>query len=161
MADPFLLKSHNIKGFFIRHHNFEAELMRLPGPGKELEDFLWFEQVDGRDPVDGVVRVRFRAFQRFKGKNHFLRHQNFRLVLQPNDATTQFAHDSLFRRLGGLKDAKDGWESFEASNPDLKDHWIRHHSFHLFVNRRTVTDPNFVGDATFHKEDPSNGKQID
>jgi hypothetical protein len=128
--------------------------MRLPAAGKEREDFFWFEQVDGRDPVDGVVRVRFRAFQRFNGKNHFLRHQNFRLVLQPNDRTSQFAHDSLFRRLPGLGDDEDGWRSFEASNPNLKDHWIRHHSIHLFVNRRTATDPNFDRDATFLRVRP-------
>ena len=157
MANPILLQSNNFGTHFIRHHNFEAELMRLPAEGREREDFFWFEEVDGRDPVDGVVRVRFRAFQRFNGRSHFLRHQNFRLVLQPNDRSPQFAQDSLFRRFRGLADDEDGWKSYEASN--FKDHWIRHHSFHLFVNRRTSADPNFDRDATFLRTVP--GKPID
>lgn len=154
MTDPILLQSNNFQELFIRHHNFEAELMRLPAPGPEREDFFWFVEDRGPDPVDGVPLVRFRAVQRFNGKNHFLRHQNFRLVLQPNDGSEQFKQDSLFRRFRGLGDDQNGWKSFEASNPNLKGHWIRHHSFHLFVNRRNATDPNFDDDATFRKAGP-------
>ncbi|NIB33076.1 hypothetical protein HBB16_17265 [Pseudonocardia sp. MCCB 268] len=73
------LQSINSPDFFIRHQNFEAELMSsTPGFART--------SVGGKVPAGsddaGFTLVRFESINR---PNHFLRHTDLRLVLQRDE----------------------------------------------------------------------------
>lgn len=145
------LQSFGYPDFFIRHQNFEAELMKLDSPGFK-EDFLWEERFVGRDGDFTLVR-----FESVNFPGHFLRHTDFRLVLQRVDYSDLskydlFTNDSTFRRRNGLSgDPERGWRSFEAIN--FKDHYIRHRNFHVFVESNARNPDTFNSDATFERVD--------
>jgi hypothetical protein len=138
------LQSFNLdQKFFIRHHNSEGEMSELGIPGP-LEDFAWNVEDRGRDN-DGVKLVAFRS-ENFPDR--FLRHKNFRILLERDDASEQFRKDSTFRQLNGRRGApEDGWRSFESTN--FRDHFIAHIDFHVFI--RPKDSPNLNSDATFKK----------
>jgi hypothetical protein len=135
------LKSYNLRDHFIRHQNFEAELMKLDSPGFE-NDFAW--NISSWQDANGSILVRFEAVK--PHEEHFLRHKNFRLVLERSDGSDLFRKDSTFRRKSGLiGDHEEGWRSYESTN--LPGHFIRHRDFHLFI---TTNDSKiFRADATF------------
>jgi len=138
------LEANNAKDFFIRHQNFEAELMKLDSPGFP-EDFLWEERFVQND--GNLVRVRFESVN-FPG--HFLRHTDFRLVLHRAEDSVLFRQDSTFRRRNGrFGDHEDGWKSFESIN--LAEHYIRHRNFHVFVEPKDKNPTTFDRDATFRR----------
>ncbi|MBC3193249.1 AbfB domain-containing protein [Pseudonocardia sp. C8] len=141
------LQSINFPDFFIRHQNFEAELMKPDSPGF-AEDFLWEERFRGKDDA-GFTLVRFESINR---PNHFLRHTDFRLVLQRDENNELFKKDSTFRRRNGRAgDPEDGWRSFEASN--FENRFIRHRNFHVFVESNEKNPSTFNSDATFRRVD--------
>jgi hypothetical protein len=137
------LQSFNFRDFFIRHQNFEAELMKFDSPGFK-EDFAWDLVSRGQD-ADGFQLV---SFQPVNFPTHFLRHKNFRLVLEHKDNTDQFRKDSTFRRQNGLTgDPEQGWRSFESVN--FPDFFIRHRDFHIFLEKKDTS--NLKADATFNR----------
>lgn len=137
------LQSINFPDFFIRHQNFEAELMKIDSPGFR-EDFLWNEVFRGRDE-NGVALVRFESINM---PGHFLRHTDFRLVCQRDENNELFKKDSTFRRRNGRSgDPEDGWRSYEASN--FNGRFIRHRNFHVFVEGNDRNPSTFNSDATF------------
>ncbi|MEJ3745253.1 AbfB domain-containing protein [Actinomycetes bacterium KLBMP 9797] len=139
------LQSLNFLDLFIRHANFEAELMKLGSPGP-VEDFAWNQVDRGRDN-DGTVLV---AFESVNLPGHFLRHRDFRLQLTRDDGSALFRKDSTFRRRNGLEgDPEQGWRSFEASN--FRDHFIRHRDFHVYVEKGDKNPASFKRDATFKR----------
>jgi hypothetical protein len=136
------LQSHNFKEHFIRHQNFEAELMQLDSPGFQ-EDFAWDIIARGQDAA-GFTLVQIRSVN---VPTHFLRHKNFRLVLEAPDGSEVFRQDSTFRRRNGRAgDPEEGWRSFEAIN--FQDHFIRHRDFHVFLEKGDTA--TFKADATFN-----------
>ena len=136
--DFFTFRAFNRPDHFIRHRNSLGELTRKDQP---REDFLFALVPRGQ----GRVSLRPKNFPRL-----LLRHRDFRIRLEgpsgPNDQL--FAKDSTFFLVPGLADP-DG-VSFQSFN--LRDHFIRHRDFHLFIDRED--SPNLAADATFFKELP-------
>ncbi|MFI6866623.1 AbfB domain-containing protein [Nocardia sp. NPDC050406] len=136
------LQSFNFPEFFVRHQNFEGELMKLNTPGF-VEDFAWEEEFAGTD-AEGFTLVRFRS-KNFPDR--LLRHKDFRMVLEPDDRSSLFRKDSTFRRRRGLSgDPEAGWRSYESTN--FPGHFIRHRNFHLFMDSK---EPKLAADATFKR----------
>ncbi|MET9212549.1 MULTISPECIES: AbfB domain-containing protein [unclassified Nocardia] len=138
------LQSFNFPKFFVRHQNFEGELMELNSPGF-ADDFAWEEEFLRKDG-DGFSIVRFRS-KNFPDK--FLRHSDFRIVLTADDGSQLFRNDSSFRRRNGLSgDPEQGWRSYESVN--FPGRFIRHRNFHVFVDDKA---PKLAADATFKRVD--------
>lgn len=135
-----MLESKNRRGFFIRHQNFEGELNE-------------FEQAHGQDfHFEIVHRGSFQgaelvALKSVNFPKRFLRHKNFRLLLEepPADGPglETFKRDSQFFKEEGLGDT----EGFSFRSENFPDHYIRHLDFHMFIGKKDT--PNIKGDATF------------
>jgi hypothetical protein len=135
--------SFNFPNFYIRHQNFQGELQKFDAGGPK-EDFVFDEEYHDKD-TDGVSLVRFRSTNY---ERYYLRNKDFRIYLEHDDGTDLFRQDSTFRRWAGLAaDPEQGWRSYEASNSNLRGHFIRHRDFHIFMDDR----PNLKPDATFKK----------
>jgi hypothetical protein len=151
------LQSRNFPNHFIRHQNAEGELNEFDQ--NFAQDFTFdLEETQ----MDGKSAVRFRATNSpfFDGKEMYLRHKNFRLLLENQKATPDpvlFLKDSTFYPRLGLKgptpqSPEDGL-SFEASN--FPEFFIRHVDFHLFIGKKDGGDDhNFAPDATWIKRPP-------
>ena len=131
--------------FLIRHFNNEGELTAVdpanPNAFHDDSHFILWE-----DRQAGTV-----ASEALKFQNKFLRHKNFRVLLEestPGDSS--FDADRTFiidlPRVGTLA---DGTCSFRASDRvTFPDHFIRHKDFHVFVNQVT-DDEQAKQDSTF------------
>jgi hypothetical protein len=133
----------------IRHFNNEGELSIKD---KHNQDFIFTVHsqaavVDPNQPP--VTTVKFESVN-FPGK--FLRHKNFRILLEsPGDST--FDADSTFTLRNGLRGVPgDGSVSFQSVN--FTDRWIRHIDFHIFIDT-VLGDKQGEEDATFVLEDPA------
>jgi hypothetical protein len=125
----YMLQSLNFPKLYIRHQNFEAELMGLDSPGFR-EDFAWELRSRGRDDAGATLW----AFESVNRRGYFLRHKNFRVFLEKDDSSAQFERDSTFRRRNSLAgDPELGWRSWEAINWD--GHFIRHRDFHVYLQK--------------------------
>jgi hypothetical protein len=89
--------------------------------------------------------------------NKFLRHKNFRLLLEapaPGD-DPQFLEDSIFFELSGLKPSKDKsrneLHSYLSVNFADENRYIRHIDFHFFIDVAADEDEQAQADATFLK----------
>ncbi|WP_432185967.1 AbfB domain-containing protein [Streptomyces sp. Tue6028] len=135
--------------FFMRHHNSEGEIneFNLPGPAKDFDWRIHFLRLE-----EGFRLVSFEAVQ---PADHFLRHQNYRLVLSENDGTPLFERDRTFRVTNPLfGDPAEGWISYQAYEPQFRNRFIAHKDFHLYI--RDMNEPFMqagedgkVGDATW------------
>lgn len=136
------LQSFNFREFFVRHQNFEGELMKEDSPGF-ADDFIWDEKFVEKDG-NGFDLVRLVS------KNNpgmRLRHKNFRMVLERKEDSDQFRMDSTFRRKPGLTGSSlEDWVSYESIN--FGGHFIRHRDFHLFMDNK---EPKLAADATFKR----------
>ena len=79
----------------------------------------------------------------------FLRHQNFRLKLNPNDGSPLFRQDASFLPRAAL--AGQGAVSYESVN--FPGFFIRHRDFHLWVEQNDGS-PLFSLDASFWQKPP-------
>lgn len=94
----------------------------------------------------------------FESKNYpgqFLRHQNWRLKLAPDDGTGLFRSDSTFCLVKGLADSTG--VSFQSQ--PYPNHYIRHRNFELWVDEFDGTDL-FRQDATFNVAYPGGGVAV-
>ncbi|MFE1417129.1 AbfB domain-containing protein [Streptomyces sp. NPDC058746] len=152
-----MLQSRNFPKFFMRHQNAEGELNEFdPNFGQDFTFDLEQTQFDGKEGI------RFRAINSpfFDGKEMYLRHKNFRILLEDQKSSPDpvlFLKDSTFFPRLGLKgptpESPEDGLSFEASN--FPEHFIRHVNFHLFIGKKAGPDDhNFNPDATWIKRPP-------
>jgi hypothetical protein len=139
------LESFNYPGFFLRHSYFLGELTKVTsvldrqdasfrlGPGLALP---------GRVGAAGV------SFESVNYPGLYLRHQDFRLKLQPVIDDLLFRADATFIPQPGLADPLA--MSFRAFN--YQDRYLRHREFHLWLE--DGNDDLFRADATFRVELP-------
>jgi hypothetical protein len=83
----------------------------------------------------------------FESVNHpgqYLRHQNFRLKLQPQTSDALFRNDATFQVMPGLADAK--LVSFRSVNEPKR--LLRHRNFELWLDEQAA-DETYLKDATF------------
>ncbi|WP_167444207.1 AbfB domain-containing protein [Streptomyces diastatochromogenes] len=129
--------------FFVRHHNFEGEINELDFPGP-IGDFDWlvhFLRVDQGS--------RLLAFEAKHPSGFFLRHKNFRIVLEPPDGTELFKQDHAFREVAPLAgDPRDGWHSYQAFQDKFKTRFLAHENLHLFLRDKSESGIA-AGDASF------------
>lgn len=140
-----MLKSTNFPKLCVRHSFFTGELSRCPGDHQDASDF-YFKAVRIAGHTD---------LYRLKATNgnlpgHYLRHQNFRIVLskvppKPSAAYDLFLKDSSFYLRKGLNGTGISFESW-----NFPGWYIRHRNFHLYISKSG--DPNdrpFKADASF------------
>jgi hypothetical protein len=129
--------------FFLRHSNFEGELTTFEQARSADFKFTLFES--------GTL-VRFQSVQ-FTTK--FLRHKNFRLLLEeptPNEGQL-FLDDSTFILLppnNKIGSEVNRFFSFGASDTrKFPNHFIRHRDFHVFLNEVKPNDDQAKQDSSF------------
>jgi hypothetical protein len=96
------------------------------------------------------------SFESSNYRGRFIRHKNFHAELEPVSTASSDLdrHDATFIfTSAGLALRGEHYASWEASNPNLKDHFLRHQNFRLVLQKRPPPgDPArelFDNDATF------------
>ncbi|MEU8260354.1 AbfB domain-containing protein [Micromonospora sp. NPDC048999] len=137
-------ESRNFPGRFIRHRNELGEVTPVTNDlDKSDSSFVVRqalirkgEQAPGYSDDAREIAVSLESIN-YPG--HFLRHQNYRLKLQPNDGSLLFRQDaSFFYQDGGC------WSGncpmgFESVN--MPGYYIRHSDFQLWLAKRTDISP--------------------
>lgn len=134
---PASFRSVNYPTRYVRHRNFLGELSEVSS------------DLDRRDAsfrvVPGLADPNAVSLAATNLSSHFLRHQGFRLKLQPSSGDDLFKRDATFRTVPGLSDPTK--TSFQSIN--FPNHYIRHRGFSLYLE--TGSDPVFRSDATFQR----------
>ncbi|WP_051751533.1 AbfB domain-containing protein [Streptosporangium amethystogenes] len=127
------------RGHYIRHANYLGEISRVASAVDRADASF--------DVVEGLAARAHVSFRSANLPNHYLRHQNFRLVLSEFTPGDRLMHeDATFMSVAGL--VFPLWSSFRSYNyPKL---YIRHRDFHLYVSEINANSPEpDRSDATF------------
>ncbi|MGP4022464.1 family 43 glycosylhydrolase [Actinomadura sp. 3N407] len=133
---PYRLSSYSSPGLYVRHYGFRV---RLDADVAELADSQ-FRIVPGLTG-DGTVSLESANYP-----GHYLRHRDFEMWVERDDATTLFEADASFRRRPGLADPAG--ISLESVN--FAGRHVRRRSSLLYLEAADSTAAR--GDATFYLE---------
>jgi hypothetical protein len=95
--------------------------------------------------IDELLGKKFR-FQSNNYRDRYLRHQNYRIKIDPNDGSGLYQLDSSFRIVPGL--AGTGI-SFQSEN--YPDHYIRHTNYECYIHKSDGSDL-FKKDASWNPQ---------
>ena len=155
-------ESVNEPGWFVRHSFSLGKLSHYrdrPGASVlarsplEKKDATFIVHRPGLSGTPGSVSLESVNF-----KDHFLRHQNYRIKLHLNDGTELFKNDASFfwEKLGeGHPLLEPGAQSQDANAVSLRSvnfptHFIRHQDFELWLAPPTAgSTATFARDASF------------
>lgn len=129
------LRSYNFPAHYMRHRSYLGELTTVSSSTDKSD--ASFRIVPGLADSTGV------SFESLNFPDYYLKHTNFRLILQKATSDQLFKSDATFWPRRGLQDSSA--MSFESYN--FPGFYIRHSNFHLYV-QRWDTDL-FKRDATF------------
>jgi hypothetical protein len=138
--------SDNVSNRLIRHKNFLAELEVIASELDQFDaSFKTHPALSETSPARGFV-----SYESVNRQNHFLRHQNFRLTLQPRPAggpeQRQFDLDASFVIIPGR--GNPAKSSFRSVN--FNSRVLRHRDFHLFLDEEASLSNDVARkDATF------------
>ncbi|GAA3719013.1 hypothetical protein GCM10022204_43930 [Microlunatus aurantiacus] len=127
-----------LPGKIIRHRNALGEISDLSSDLDRADATFRILPV-GND----TVRLEATNFPR-----HFLRHQNFRVVLHQDDGTDLFRLDSTFKT---SRRGLFAWTRLESVN--FPGHFIRHRNFELWVDPDDGS-PLFASDSAWRRLPP-------
>jgi hypothetical protein len=139
------LQSRQAAGQYIRHRNFLGELTAISSD-LDRQDATFVARTGLADPY-GV------SFEASNYPGYFLRHQNFRLKLQPRDGSALFNADATFHERPGLAD--NAAVSYESHN--YPGRYIRHRGADVYLDPYFWFDSSFRSDATFTPSPPLHG----
>jgi Alpha-L-arabinofuranosidase B (ABFB) domain len=148
-------ESLNLRGWYIRHSSFFGMLTQFrSGPDTSVLDRSPLEKMDAtfiiRPGLSGTPEAV--SFESVNYLGSFLRHQNYRLKLQPEDGTDLFHADASFLWQPALitdQNAKDrNARSLESVN--FRNHFVRHQNYELWLAPSDAGNPaTFSDDASF------------
>lgn len=131
------IKSYNFPDRFVRHAAFAGRIDQAPID--PLDDSKW-------RVVAGLADSNAVSFESVGFPGYYLRHSNFKLVVNKNDGTSVFKNDATFYKSAGLADST--WTSFKSFN--FPDRYIRHSAFSLQLDLISAASPaGDKQDATF------------
>jgi hypothetical protein len=129
--DTVCIQATNYLNYWVRHRDFLGEVTPVV---TELD------QADATFILrPGLANPAAFSLESVNYPGHFLRHQDFRVKLQPNDHTPLFGKDATFWIRRGNSDQS----AFESVN--FPGFFIRHRNFHLYLEKID----KFNSDATF------------
>jgi hypothetical protein len=131
------LQSRQSAGQYVRHRNFLGELTTIASD-LDRQDATFVARTGLADPY-GV------SFEASNYPGYFLRHQDFRLKLQPRDGSALFNADATFHERLGLSDNKA--VSYESHN--YPGRYIRHRGADIYLDPYFWFDSSFRSEATF------------
>jgi len=131
----YSFRSHNFPTFMIQHQNRRVRIEKIQQGT--------FQQGHFRI-VPGLADPSCFSIESIEFPNHFFRHRNYEIWLDPFDGSELGRKDATFRLVQGLADF-DAY-SFESIN--FPGHFIRHQDYVMFIHRNDGT-PLFAADATF------------
>jgi hypothetical protein len=143
-------RSFNFPDRFIRHKNFLGELEPVSSDLDRLDaTFIFHPGLAFTGGGGGTASWESRNFP-----GHWLRHQNFRLVLnkRPPAGSPEldlFDKDATFFIVPGLADGSG--QSFRSVNFNTR--LLRHRDFHLFLDEVNPSVDIDRKDATFKTQD--------
>ena len=88
------------------------------------------------------------SFESVNYPGHFLRHQGFRIKLQPNDGSDLFAKDASFDRVPGLAGSDSSLRSVNYPN-----RYLRHCSFKLYLDGNDGSNHDCAPDGGVYQKD--------
>ena len=88
LNQPFVLRAYN-KGHYIRHYSWVVQLADLVNEEDRLDATF-----SGRPALNSSPEAM--SFESVNSPGHFLRHQDYRLKLHPNDGSELFGQDASF-----------------------------------------------------------------
>jgi hypothetical protein len=141
----FSIQSWNYPSHLIRHKNFLGEL----STPTFLDLRFWQDSSFRLVPGLADAHADLVSFESINYKGYYLRHQDYRLKLQPMTDVDLFRRDATFRMKPGLADPS--CISFEPYN--FPGFYIRHRDYHLYIERED--SELFRKDATFRLVDPA------
>ncbi len=153
MADNSVsFRSFNFPDRFIRHKNFLGELEPISSNLDRLDaTFIFHPGLAFTGGGGGTASWESRNFP-----GHWLRHQNFRLVLnkRPPDGSPElelFDKDATFFIVDGLANNSGRNKSFRSVN--FNNRMLRHRDFHVFLDEVDPSRDIDRKDATFEVRD--------
>jgi hypothetical protein len=126
----------------VRHANFLGEIGSSTVLGNPDANFV----LESGLADEHLFSIR-ASNQQFP--DHYFRHQDFRLKLQPHTSgDTLFEQDATFALVPSLRLLDDGFHGVSFRSLNFPDHYLRHQNFHLFLAPFSF-DEVFQKDATF------------
>lgn len=147
-------ESSNYPGMFIRHFNFLGELTSI-STDLDKQDAT-FKVAPTMIDIGWPLPSNLVTFESANYPGYYLRHQDWRIKLQPNDNSNLFEYDATFKIVPGLYAGEPGGfaingNSFESIN--YPGYYLRHRDFHLWVEPNDNSE-QFKKDATFIMRPP-------
>ncbi len=121
VGGTYMLESLNMRGYFLRHRNGQAEISRLKTPLDRMDST--FMVTAGRYLGEGI------SLRSANYPESFLRHQDLRMRLAWMERDLPYTADATFRAVAGL--AGCGSWSFRSRN--FCDRFIRHYRGGVFT----------------------------
>jgi hypothetical protein len=138
--DMISLQSINFSGRFIRHRNFGVELTDITNEQDRIDAAF-----NVRPALDGTPGAN--SFEAIHLPGYFLRHKDFKILLDKDDGTDLFKKDASFIGMDQrLARAPMNQWLLQATN--LGDHYIRHSNFQLILSKNDGSE-QFKQDASF------------
>ncbi|WP_395510284.1 AbfB domain-containing protein [Streptomyces racemochromogenes] len=138
------IESVNFPDRYIRHFNFLGRIDVIQaGNNQDSKDGTFIL-------VEGLADPRHFSIMSVTASNFFLRHQDWRIKLQRNDASDQFAADATFQITPPLaynRTSAPSGISFRSYN--IPECFIRHSNFELWLGKAEFTD-QYALDASFN-----------
>lgn len=133
------LESLNYSSRYVRHANWLGYISSIDNSSSTLDktDATW-------NIVPGLADLQAISFESKNYPGHYLRHQNARLKLSPQDNTELFKADATFWPKEGLAD-RDAISLMSFNYPD---YYIRHRRGELWLDKQ-ASDNLYKNDATF------------
>lgn len=136
------IESYNIRGMYIRHRNYLGELTSVSS-GLDRADATF-------RLVPGLANAGCVSFESSNFPGYFLRHQFYRLKLNPSENADLYRRDATFCIKPALQPGVGSpWVSFESYN--FPGSYIRHRDYHLYIES---SGGPFREDATFRYVNP-------
>jgi hypothetical protein len=145
------IQSDNVPGRFVRHRDslgfitfVESDLDRHDASFVMRRALL--QPGEGALGMPRDVNEISVSLEAVNFPGHFLRHQDFRIKLHPDDGSLLFRQDASFMYNDG--DCAEGNCGFSLESVNLPGHFIRHSNFELFLAANDGTDL-FAHDASW------------
>merc|ERR1712178_164919 len=137
-GEPVRFKSYNFRTHAMRHMNYEAYLHEIDNPGDPPmgpDDFLFYVR-------PGNWRGHGISMESLNFPGHFLRHQNFRLLMHPFEDSEEYRLGSTFVFDEPPRGRKKGYIQFQSV--DFPGHALRHRNYEMWMDPMEDGCPDFA-----------------
>ena len=138
--DMISLQSINFSGRFIRHRNFGVELTDIANEQDRIDAAF-----NVRPALDGTPGAN--SFEAIHLPGFFLRHKDFKILLDRDDGSDLFKRDASFIGMD-QRMARAPMNQWQLQSTNIGNHYLRHSNFQLILSPNDGSE-QFTQDSSF------------